>query len=161
MLATLTPRASTASYAFSAWTPRDQTIDIRSNIGYVPQQLSIEPALTGRQKRGPGSPGLYGVPAPRKRSERVDEALDANGSWRDVADRPAGNLFRREWSGRLEGGTGVGQSPVTAWCSTKPTVGLDPIRRREPRLGRHVLKHAGFQFGMTVLLTTHYMERGR
>jgi len=28
---------------------RDQTVDIRSNIGYVPQQLSIESALTGRQ----------------------------------------------------------------------------------------------------------------
>src|SRR3978361_2486970 len=30
---------------------RRQTIDIRSNIGYVPQQLSIETALNGRQNR--------------------------------------------------------------------------------------------------------------
>jgi ABC-2 type transport system ATP-binding protein len=37
----------------------------------------------------------------------------------------------------------------------EPTVGLDPIAR--DRVWTHVLKMQGL-FGMTVLLTTHYME---
>src|SRR6201994_4094471 len=55
--------------------PRDQTVDIRSNIGYVPQQLSIEPALTGRQNVQ-WFARLYGVPR-AERAGRVEQALAA------------------------------------------------------------------------------------
>jgi ABC-2 type transport system ATP-binding protein len=48
MLTTLTPVQHGELRIFGL-DSRRQTVDIRSNIGYVPQQLSIEPGLTGRQ----------------------------------------------------------------------------------------------------------------
>ena len=50
MLTTLTP-VQHGELRILGLDTRDQTIDIRSNIGYVPQQLSIEPALTGSVAR--------------------------------------------------------------------------------------------------------------
>jgi ABC-2 type transport system ATP-binding protein len=129
---------------------RDQTNDIRSNIGYVPQQLSIEPALTGRQNVA-WFARLYGVPR-AERSERVDEALDAM-ELLDVADRRAGT-----YSGGMVRRLEVAQALVnrpSLLVLDEPTVGLDPIAR--DRVWTHVLDMQG-QFGMTVLLTTHYME---
>ena len=61
MLTTLTPVQHGELRIFGL-DARDQTVDIRSNIGYVPQQLSIEPALTGRQNVA-WFARLYGVPA--------------------------------------------------------------------------------------------------
>src|ERR1700721_38962 len=60
MLTTLTPVQHGELRIFGL-DSRRQTVDIRSNIGYVPQQLSIEPALTGRQNVE-WFARLYGVP---------------------------------------------------------------------------------------------------
>jgi ABC-2 type transport system ATP-binding protein len=106
MLTTLTP-VQQGELRIFGMDARHQTTDIRSNIGYVPQQLSIEPALTGRQNVE-WFARLYGVPR-AQRAERVDEALAA----------------------------------------------LDPIAR--DGVWTQVQKMQS-QFGMTVLLTTHYME---
>ncbi len=78
---------------------QSQTVDIRSNIGYVPQQLSIETALTGRQNVT-WFARLYGVPR-AERTERVEQALAAM-DLLDVADQLAssysGGMVRRlEW----------------------------------------------------------------
>src|SRR6202007_872439 len=129
---------------------RDQTVDIRSNIGYVPQQLSIEPTLTGRQNVQ-WFARLYGVPR-ADRAERVNEALDAM-ELLDVADRPAGT-YSGGMVRRLEGAQALVTRP-SLLVLDEPTVGLDPIAR--DRVWTHVLSMQG-QFGMTVLLTTHYME---
>src|SRR6202522_1295872 len=48
MLTTLTPIQQGELRIFGM-DARRETVDIRSNIGYVPQQLSIDPTLTGRQ----------------------------------------------------------------------------------------------------------------
>ena len=48
VLTTLTP-VQGGEVHISALDSRRHTMDIRYNIGYVPQQLSIESALTGRQ----------------------------------------------------------------------------------------------------------------
>ena len=149
MLTTLTP-VQHGELRILGLDARDQTIDIRSNIGYVPQQLSIEPALTGRQNVA-WFARLYGVPR-AQRSERVDEALDAM-ELLDVADRPAGT-----YSGGMVRRLEVAQALVnrpSLLVLDEPTVGLDPIAR--DRVWTHVLNMQG-QFGMTVLLTTHYME---
>jgi ABC-2 type transport system ATP-binding protein len=149
MLTTLTP-VQHGELRILGLDARDQTIDIRSNIGYVPQQLSIEPALTGQQNVA-WFARLYGVPR-AQRSERVNEALDAM-ELLDVADRPAGT-----YSGGMVRRLEVAQALVnrpSLLVLDEPTVGLDPIAR--DRVWTHVLNMQS-QFGMTVLLTTHYME---
>src|SRR6201981_1631601 len=74
MLTTLTP-VQNGELRIFGMDARHQTTDIRSNIGYVPHQLSIEPALTGRQNVQ-WFARLYGVPR-ADWAERVDHALDA------------------------------------------------------------------------------------
>jgi ABC-2 type transport system ATP-binding protein len=129
---------------------RRHTMDIRYNIGYVPQQLSIEPALTGRQNVQ-WFARLYDVPR-AQRTGRVDEALDAM-RLLDVADRLAstysGGMVRR-----LELAQALVNRP-SLLILDEPTVGLDPIAR--DGVWSHVAQMQA-DFGMTVLLTTHYME---
>jgi ABC-2 type transport system ATP-binding protein len=125
-------------------------MDIRHNIGYVPQQLSIESALTGRQNVELFA-RLYDVPR-GKRSDRVDEALAAM-QLLDVADGLAatysGGMVRR-----LELAQALVNRP-SLLILDEPTVGLDPIARDSvwAQVGR-----MQNEFGMTVLLTTHYMQ---
>src|ERR1700742_4555868 len=129
---------------------RWQTIDIRSNIGYVPQQLSIEPTLTGRQNVQ-WFARLYGVPR-AERGQRVDEALDAM-DLLDAADRLAGT-FSGGMVRRLEVAQALVNRP-SLLVLDEPTVGLDPIARDGVWTQ---VQNMQAQFGMTVLLTTHYME---
>jgi ABC-2 type transport system ATP-binding protein len=149
MLTTLTP-VQQGELRILGMDARHQTVDIRSNIGYVPQQLSIEPALTGRQNVQ-WFARLYGVPR-GDRAERVDHALDAM-ELLDVADRPAGT-----YSGGMVRRLEVAQALVnrpSLLVLDEPTVGLDPIAR--DGVWQQVQSMQS-QFGMTVLLTTHYME---
>ncbi|HUO38444.1 MAG TPA: ATP-binding cassette domain-containing protein [Mycobacterium sp.] len=129
---------------------RRNTMDIRYNIGYVPQQLSIEPALTGRQNVA-WFARLYDVPR-AERAERVDAALDAM-ALLDVADRLAstysGGMVRR-----LELAQALVNRP-SLLILDEPTVGLDPIARDGVWAQVRRMQE---EFGMTVLLTTHYME---
>ena len=149
MLTTLAPvqRGELRIFGLDA---RRQTTDIRSNIGYVPQQLSIEPALTGRQNVE-WFARLYGVPR-AERSDRVEQALAAM-DLLDVSDRLAaaysGGMVRR-----LEVAQALVNRP-SLLVLDEPTVGLDPIAR--DGVWTQVQKMQA-QFGMTVLLTTHYME---
>jgi ABC-2 type transport system ATP-binding protein len=116
----------------------------------VPQQLSIEPALTGRQNVQ-WFARLYGVPR-NDRAERVDQALDAL-ALLDVADRLAGT-----YSGGMVRRLEVAQALVnrpSLLVLDEPTVGLDPIARDGVWTQ---VRSMQAQFGMTVLLTTHYMQ---
>jgi ABC-2 type transport system ATP-binding protein len=149
MLTTLTP-VQQGELRIFGMDAREQTVDIRSNIGYVPQQLSIESGLTGRQNVE-WFARLYGVPR-AQRADRVNEALDAM-ELLEVADRLAGT-----YSGGMVRRLEVAQALVnrpSLLVLDEPTVGLDPIAR--DRVWTQVQKMQG-QFGMTVLLTTHYME---
>ena len=60
---------------------------VRRRLGYVPQQLSIEAALTGRENVT-WFARLFDVPR-TERGERVPDALEVMGLG-DVADRMAG-----------------------------------------------------------------------
>jgi ABC-2 type transport system ATP-binding protein len=149
MLTTLTPVQHGQLRIFGL-DSRHQTADIRSNIGYVPQQLSIEPALTGKQNVE-WFARLYGVPS-AQRAERVEQALAAM-ELLDVANRLAGT-----YSGGMVRRLEVAQALVnrpSLLVLDEPTVGLDPIARDS--VWRQVQSMQS-QFGMTVLLTTHYME---
>ena len=149
MLTTLTPVQHGQLRIFEL-DSRHQTADIRSNIGYVPQQLSIEPALTGKQNVE-WFARLYDVPS-AQRAERVEQALAAM-QLLDVANRLAGT-----YSGGMVRRLEVAQALVnrpSLLVLDEPTVGLDPIAR--DGVWRQVQSMQS-QFGMTVLLTTHYME---
>ncbi|OBF80074.1 ABC transporter ATP-binding protein [Mycobacterium sp. 852002-51163_SCH5372311] len=149
MLTTLTP-VQQGELRIFGMDARHQTMDIRSNIGYVPQQLSIEPALTGRQNVQ-WFARLYGVQR-ADRTERVNQALEAM-DLLDVGDRLAatysGGMIRR-----LEVAQALVNRP-SLLVLDEPTVGLDPIAR--DRVWAQV-QNMQRRFGMTVLLTTHYME---
>ncbi|OBH59076.1 ATP-binding cassette domain-containing protein [Mycobacterium sp. E2479] len=149
MLTTLTP-VQHGELRIFGMDARRQTTDIRSNIGYVPQQLSIEPALTGRQNVA-WFARLYSV-ARNERAERVDQALVAM-DLMEVADRLAssysGGMVRR-----LEVAQALVNRP-SLLVLDEPTVGLDPIARDGVWAQVHKMQA---RFGMTVLLTTHYME---
>lgn len=149
VLTTLSPvqEGEVAIFGFDA---RRNTMDIRYKLGYVPQQLSIEPALSGRQNVQ-WFARLYDVPR-AERTQRVDEALDAM-QFTDIADALA-----RTYSGGMVRRLELAQALVTRpslLILDEPTVGLDPIARDS--VWSHV-QRMQTEFGMTVLLTTHYME---
>lgn len=149
LLTTLTPIQRGDVHIFGLDARRD-TMDIRYNLGYVPQQLSIEPALTGKQNVE-WFARLYDVPRSR-RAERVREALEAM-QLAEVADRLAGT-----YSGGMVRRLELAQALVTRpslLILDEPTVGLDPIAREGVWSQVQQMKR---DFGMTVLLTTHYME---
>ncbi|CRZ17446.1 ATP-binding cassette domain-containing protein [Mycolicibacterium neworleansense] len=126
-----------------------RTMDIRHNIGYVPQQLSIEASLTGRQNVELFA-RLYDVPRAERR-ERVDQALESM-QLLDVAGAVAGT-YSGGMVRRLELAQALVNRPLLLILD-EPTVGLDPIARDSvwAQVGRMQA-----EFGMTVLLTTHYM----
>ncbi len=149
LLTTLMPIQHGRVTMFGRQVGRDNT-SIRYNLGYVPQQLSIEAALTGRQNVA-WFARLFDVPR-RERAERVEQVLAAM-DLLDVADRLAagysGGMVRR-----LELAQALVNRPALLILD-EPTVGLDPIARDGVWERVRELRHS---FGTTVLLTTHYMS---
>jgi ABC-2 type transport system ATP-binding protein len=123
---------------------------VRRRIGYVPQVLSADGALTGYENLLL-SAQLYGLPRD-EREERIDEALAL------VGLRDAARTVVRQYSGgmirRLEVAQSMLHRPVVLFMD-EPTVGLDPLARRT--VWEHIrdLREA---FGTTLLITTHYMD---
>jgi ABC-2 type transport system ATP-binding protein len=129
---------------------RRSTMAIRRRLGYVPQQLSIEAALTGRENVT-WFARLFDVPR-AERKERVADALDVMGLG-DVADRMAGT-YSGGMIRRLELAQALVNRPQLLVLD-EPTVGLDPVAR--DGVWQRVAEMRD-NTGMTVLLTTHYME---
>jgi ABC-2 type transport system ATP-binding protein len=129
---------------------RRRAMDVRRHLGYVPQQLSIEAALTGRQNVT-WFARLFDVPRD-ERATRVDEALDAM-DLLAVADRRAGT-YSGGMIRRLELAQALVNRPALLVLD-EPTVGLDPIARAGVW---ERVRQMRADYGMTVLLTTHYME---
>lgn len=132
---------------------RDVAVDtrgVRRTVGYVPQQLSADSALTGRQNVALFA-RLFDVPR-RERPERVDGVLDAVGL-ADSADRTAST-----YSGGMVRRLELAQALVSAprvLVLDEPTVGLDPVARAGVWDRIHEIRR---DTGMTVLVTTHAME---
>jgi ABC-2 type transport system ATP-binding protein len=129
---------------------RRESMAVRRLLGYVPQQLSVEGALTGRENVA-WFARLFDVPR-RERKARVDEAL-ALMHLTDAADRLAstysGGMVRRlELAQAL-----VNRPPLLVL--DEPTVGLDPVARDSVWERVRELRQ---QSATTVLLTTHYMQ---
>jgi ABC-2 type transport system ATP-binding protein len=124
---------------------------VRRLIGYVPQLLSADGALTGRENVGLFA-RLYDVPR-RARRARIDEVLAVMGLT-GAADRPAatysGGMIRR-----LELAQALVSAPELLLILDEPTIGLDPVARAGVW---DRITQVRVETGMTVLLTTHYMD---
>jgi len=129
---------------------RRSPMSIRRLLGYVPQQLSIEAALTGRENVA-WFARLFDVPR-RERKARVADSLETMGLT-DAADRLAGT-YSGGMVRRLELAQALVNRPALLVLD-EPTVGLDPIARDGVWQRVEELRTTT---GMTVLLTTHYME---
>jgi ABC-2 type transport system ATP-binding protein len=129
---------------------RRQPMAVRRVLGYVPQQLSVEGALTGRENVT-WFARLFDVPR-RDRAARVAEVLDIvdlAGAADRVAATYSGGMVRR-----LELAQALVNRPALLVLD-EPTVGLDPVARDSVWQRVHQMQT---EHGMTVLLTTHYME---
>jgi ABC-2 type transport system ATP-binding protein len=123
---------------------------VRRMIGYVPQLLSADGMLTGRENVELFA-RLFDVPR-AQRSYRVAQALAAMGLT-DAADRLA-----RTYSGGMIRRLELAQALINAprlLVLDEPTVGLDPVARTDVWEYITNLRSAT---DMTVLMTTHYMD---
>jgi ABC-2 type transport system ATP-binding protein len=130
--------------------PARDRMGVRRLLGYVPQQLSADASLTGRENVAMFA-RLFDVPR-RERAERVAAALDAVGLT-EPADRLA-----KTYSGGMVRRLELAQALVTRprlLILDEPTIGLDPIARDSvwERIGE-----VRAATGMTVFVTTHYMD---
>jgi ABC-2 type transport system ATP-binding protein len=129
---------------------RSEAMRVRHTIGYLPQQLSADGGLTGYENVWLFA-RLFDLPR-GEREERIRDSLSAMGL-DDVRDRLvstySGGMVRR-----LELAQALVNRPALLILD-EPTIGLDPLARAG--MWEHV-RSIREQTGMTVLLTTHYME---
>jgi len=149
MLTTLLPpSAGTARVA--GFDIRRQEARVRGQIAYVPQLVSADGALTAAENLRLFAK-LYGVPR-REIGPRVSDAL------KFVGLEAAADRVVRGYSGgmvrRLEIALALIHRPRVLFLD-EPTVGLDPLARQTVWQQVQLLVK---EFGMTILLTTHFME---
>jgi len=149
VLTTLLDPAEGSARLFGLDTRRSR-MRVRRLIGYVPQQLSIDAQLTGYENVWLFA-RLFDVPRAERR-ERVDGALATVGL-ASVSQRLAGT-YSGGMVRRLELAQALVNRPRLLILD-EPTIGLDPVARRSvwARVGQ-----LRSETGMTVLLTTHYMD---
>ena len=127
-----------------------QRADVRRSIGLVFQQTTLDEYLTADQNlRFHGY--AYGLPRD-VREQRMTELM----AMVDLADRRPGSV--RTYSGgmkrRLEIARGLLHHPKELFLD-EPTLGLDPQTRRH--IWDYLLRLRD-QEGLTIFLTTHYMD---
>jgi ABC-2 type transport system ATP-binding protein len=120
------------------------------SIGVVGQKSGVDPEATGRENlRLQGQ--VYDLPA-HEREQRVDELLERF-RLADSADRLVSG-YSGGMQRRLDVALGLVSRPKVLFLD-EPTTGLDPEVRAE--MWQEIESLAG-EHGVTVLLTTHYME---
>jgi len=124
--------------------------EVRRHIGYVPQMLSADGALTGYENLLLLA-RLYGLKR-TERSIRIDDALNFMGltdSAHNLVKTYSGGMVRR-----LELAQAMLHRPAILFLD-EPTIGLDPLARHMVWDRLLLLRR---EYGMTVLITTHDME---
>src|ERR1700758_582816 len=149
VLTTLLPPTSGRALV-AGFDVRTHALDVRRAIGYIPQAISVDGALTAYENLDFYA-RVTGVPR-GERHERIDGAIDAM-DLSPMLDRLArtlsGGMLRR-----LEIASALLNRPAVLFLD-EPTVGLDPTARR---LVWDRLQALREQAGTTILVTTHLME---
>jgi ABC-2 type transport system ATP-binding protein len=122
---------------------------VRQNIGYMSQKFSLYNDLTVIENLRLFA-GLYNVPGDQLK-QRIDWALET-ADLKDQEDSITGTL-PGGWKQRLALGCAVLHKPPIIFLD-EPTSGVDPISRRQ----FWDLIHQMADEGVTVFVTTHYME---
>lgn len=127
-----------------------QPTEVRRSIGLVPQELTVDDDLTGRENMLLQAT-LYGVEL-KLAKERIDELLDL------VKLEEAADRLVKTYSGgmrkRLELAEGLIHRPRVLFLD-EPTLGLDIQTRTTMWDHIRALKKSS---NMTVFMTTHYLE---
>ncbi len=127
-----------------------ESLLVRASIGYVPQALSADGALTARENLEFYA-RVTGVPR-QQRSARIEEvsaAMEIEGLGDRLARNFSGGMLRR-----LEIASALLNEPIVLFLD-EPTVGLDPIARGLVWDRLHALRRRA---GTTIVVTTHMME---
>jgi ABC-2 type transport system ATP-binding protein len=119
----------------------------RAAIGVVPQELNLDPFFTPREALE-FQAGLYGVPKADRRSDEILEALGLTDKAEAYARTLSGGMRRR----LLVGKALVHNPPVLVL--DEPTAGVDIELRQQLWAYVRQLNRSG----VTVVLTTHYLE---
>ncbi|AST56340.1 multidrug ABC transporter ATP-binding protein [Thermoanaerobacterium thermosaccharolyticum] len=149
MITTLMPPTSGEIFV-AGYDAKKYGATIRKYIGYVPQALSADSTLTGYENL------LFVAKllrlSKKEREERIDYILNI------LNLKDAENRLIKEYSGgmirRLEIGQAIIHRPEVLILD-EPTVGLDPVARLNVW---KVLETLRKETGLTILITTHYME---
>ncbi|MHA1300617.1 MAG: ATP-binding cassette domain-containing protein [Candidatus Helarchaeota archaeon] len=123
---------------------------VRKNIGMVFQETSLDIDLTGWENMELHAI-MYGIDK-KTRNKRIKEMFEIVG----LTDKT--KTYVKNYSGgmkrRLEIARGLLHYPNCLYLD-EPTLGLDPQTRRS--IWDHI-KKLNQEFGITIILTTHYME---
>ena len=127
-----------------------QTAAVRRRLGVVFQHPSLDGKLTVAENLAYHG-HLYGITGPRlaERSAAMLERLGLSARARDLVETLSGGLQRR-----VELAKALLHEPELLLLD-EPSTGLDPAARRE---FFNYLTHLREREGVTVVLTTHYME---
>jgi ABC-2 type transport system ATP-binding protein len=129
---------------------RSDSLAVRASIGYIPQAISVDGALTAWENLDFYG-RVTGVPR-RERRERIAEAIETM-ELQHMLDRLArtlsGGMLRR-----LEIASALLNRPQVLFLD-EPTVGLDPNARTMVWERLQALRAGS---GTTILVTTHLME---
>jgi ABC-2 type transport system ATP-binding protein len=149
MLTTLTPPTS-GTARVGGHDVRTDPDGVRQSIGVIPQALTSDPELTAEENLLIHAK-LYGVPAKRRPALLRDllEAVDLTRFGKSLVATFSGGMRRR-----LEVARGLVHSPKILFLD-EPTTGLDPVSRTNVW---EMIQKLKAQAGLTLLLTTHYMD---
>ena len=122
----------------------------RSAIGVVPQEINIDAFFTPRELLE-FQAGLYGVPPAERRTDEILKAVHLSAQADAYARSLSGGMRRR----LLVGKAMVHSPPILVL--DEPTAGVDVELRQQ--LWDHIRELN--QAGVTVVLTTHYLEEAQ
>jgi ABC-2 type transport system ATP-binding protein len=124
-----------------------QSAEIKRHVGYMTQRFSLYADLSIRENLEFVA-RVYGLPKPRATAQEAIERLGLE----NRADQLAG-VLSGGWKQRLALGACILPSPQLLLLD-EPTAGVDPKARRDFWDEIHALAHEG----LTVLVSTHYMD---